>query len=122
MVFSNYGKQAVAWAIGSDISNNNVQAIAIGSGSGTALVTDVTLLNEVKKTVITGSPDFDTARKVSFQADFNSITMSGIILTEFGLFVSGPSLVGSTWQRESFGSLVFDGTNELQIVSIIDVL
>lgn len=122
MVFTNVGKEFVALAIGSDITDNHIQSCAIGSGSGTAVAADVILLHEVSRNVITGSPDFSTVRKVEFQADFNAVIMSGIHLTEFGFLPSGADLIGSTWQRESFGSIVFDGTQELQIISALEVL
>ena len=122
MVFTQYGKQAAAWAIGSNLTNNFIQYVAIGSGSGTVAVTNVTLVAETDRNAITGSPDFDTARKVEFQADFNSVELSGTVLFEFGLLTSGPSLIGSVWQREGFGSIVFDGTNELQILSTIEII
>lgn len=96
--------------------------MAIGSGSGTVALTDVILVGERDRNLITGSPDFDTVRKVQFQGDFNSVEMSGTTLFEFGLLASGPSVVGSLWQREGFGSIVFDGTNELQILSTIEVI
>ncbi len=76
MVMTNYAAQAISWAIGSDLSNNFIQAVSIGSGSGTALITNVVLVNEASKAVITGSPDFTAARKVQFTADFNAVTMS----------------------------------------------
>lgn len=125
MTFTDYGKQAVAWSLGSDISNNYIQAVAIGDGSGTVPLSgtnDFILANEVKRTIITGSPDFTESRKVAFQGDFNSVEMSGIALTEFGLFASGPSNVGSIWQKVGFGSIVFDGSNELQVFSVLEVV
>ena len=124
MVFTNDGKQFVAWNLGSDLSTLYIQHVGIGSGSGTASVSDSVLLSEVDRSTITGSPDFTTVRKAQFQADFNSVQMSGIHLTEFGLFdvASGTSQAGSTWQRESFGSVVFDGSNELQIITTLEVL
>lgn len=122
MTFTDYGKQALAWAVGSEISNNFIQYVTLGSGSGTASTTDVILVAETDRNLITGSPDFDTVLKVLFQADFNSVEMSGTTLTEFGLVASGPSLVGSIWQREGFGSIIFDGTNELQILSTIEII
>ncbi|MCH7534134.1 MAG: hypothetical protein IH948_00010 [Bacteroidetes bacterium] len=122
MVFLDYGRQALAWALGSDITNNHIQMFAIGSGSGTALTADVILIGEKDRTLITGSPNFDTARKVEFQGDFNSVQMSGITLFEFGLVASGVSDVGSLWQREGFGSIVFDGTLELQLISNLEVI
>jgi len=72
MVFTNTGKQFIAYALGSDISNNLIGYVAIGSGSGTALATNSTLIAETDRNPITGSPNFTTARKVQFQADFNS--------------------------------------------------
>ncbi len=122
MTITNYAKQAITWGMGSDISNNFIQTFAVGIGSGTASASDVILVNESDRNMQTGSPDFDTARKVIFQADFNSVEMSGTNLTEFGLLASGPAGVGSLWQREAFGSIVFDGTNELQITSTIEVI
>ena len=120
-MFVNYGKQAVSWLLGSPISNMYISAVGIGSGSGIASATDVTLFSEVKRNMITGSPDFSTAQKVTFTADFNSVQMSGIAFSEFGLFASGPISVGSLWQHEAFGSQIFDGTNELQIQSTLEV-
>lgn len=122
MPVTNFGKESLAIAIGSDLPNNFIQYCAIGSGSGTASVTDVTLIAERDRNLLTGSPDFDTARKAGFQFDFNSVEMSGIKLFEFGFLASGPALVGSVWQRESFGSIIFDGTNELQVFSTFEVL
>ena len=122
MVFTNAGAQQLTWAIGSSISNNYVQSIGIGSGSGTALVTNATLLAEHTRAMQTGSPNFITARKITFQGDFNSAIMSGLTLTEFGLFRSGTVNIGSVWQREAFGSLTFDGTNELQITTTLEII
>ena len=122
MTFTNYGKQAVAWAIGSNLSNNFMSCFAIGSGSGTADITNTTLVNEWTRFQQTGTPDFSTARKVTLTADLNSVSASGLLLYEFGLLASGPALTGSLWQRECVGSVVFDGTNELKIESSFEVL
>ena len=122
MGFTNIGAQQLAWALGSNISNNFIQAIAIGSGSGTVSVTNATLVAEHTRTIQTGSPNFTTARKVSFQGDFNSLVMSGLTLFEFGLFASGTLNTGSIWQREAFGSVIFDGTQELQVTTTLEVL
>ena len=51
--------------------------------------------------------------------------MSGTAaLTEFGLFdiASGTGFTGSVWLREGFPGITFDGTNELQILSTLQVL
>ena len=121
MPFTDEGAKQVALRLGSAVPSF-ISAIGIGSGSGTAKVTDKILINEHTRTVITGSPDFATAKKVQFQADFAATTMPGLILTEFGLFISGPTDVGSVWQRESFGSILFTGTEELQILATLEVI
>lgn len=121
-MITNWGAQAIAYAIGSDISNNYLQYCAIGSGSGTVLASQTTLLNETDRNPLTGSPDFTTSRKVEFQFDFNSVELSGLHLTEFGFLPSGTGITGSIWQIERIGSIVFDGTVELQILNTIQVL
>lgn len=123
MTVTNFGAQAAIWQIGSNLTNNYIQYYAIGIGSGLVDVSNVALITETgTRAAITGSPNFTTARKVSFQGDYNSVQMSGIQLTEFGLFASGASAVGSIWFREGFGQITFDGTNEIQIVSTINIL
>lgn len=121
MVFTNYGKQAITWALGSDITNNYIRYFAIGTGSGIAAVTNTTLVTENKRTTLTESPDFTTPYKVTFQGDFNSVQMSGISLTEFGFLGSATGSAGSVWQREAFSAVAFDGTNELQVLSTLEV-
>lgn len=123
MVFTNFGKQSVAFRLGSS-TPTYIGYIGVGNGSGTVGVTNEALISEKYRQAITGSPDFSTDRKVGFQADFNSIQMSGMNLMEFGLFHTGSAtnFPGSLWQREAFGSVVFDGTNELQIISVLEIL
>lgn len=122
MPFTDVGRKLNTFSLGSDV-NLFIAHMGIGSGSGTAAVANTALLNEVNRTDITGSPNFQTTQKVSFQADFNGTQMSGIHLTEFGLFNTGsnPDRSGSAWLRESFGSIVFDGTLELQILTDLEV-
>ena len=124
MVFTNFGRQAVAWRLGSSLPSLYIQYVGIGTGSATVLVNNETLVTESNRVSLTGSPNFTTARKVTFQGDLNSVQMSGINLTEFGFFDTGSStgFTGSIWLREGFGSIVFDGTNELQINATIEVL
>ena len=122
MPITNWGAQATTYNIGSNISNNYIQYCAIGSGSGTFAATETTLINERTRAFVTGSPNFTTARKVEFQFDFTASTMSGLGLTEIGFVGSYPALQGSTWQIERFPSQSFNGTQELQVVDIIEVL
>lgn len=124
MVFTKYGRQAVAWRLGSSLPDLYIQHVGIGTGSSIVTADDTTLTNEVNRASITGSPDFSTLRQASFQADFNTTQMSGLSLTEFGLFHTGSNtgFAGSAWVREGFGSVVFDGTNELQVLTTLQVL
>ena len=124
MVYTNFGRQAVTWRLGSSLPDLYIQHVGIGTGSAQVLVSDVTLVTESNRTDITGSPDFSENRKVGFQADFNSVQMSGTDLTEFGLthVVSGGGAPGSFWEREGFDAIEFDGTNELQIFTTLQVL
>ena len=122
MPFTNFGAQAAIWRIGSDLGER-ISFYAIGSGSGTALISNTTLVNESGvRVAITGSPNFQTTRKVTFLGDYNSTVISGLPLTEFGLFTSGTQNIGSTWFREAFSSVIFDGTNELQLSTTIEAI
>ena len=122
MAITNWGAQAITFNIGSQLTNNYIQYCALGSGSGTFAATQTTLFNERDRNIQTGSPNFATARKVGFQFDFNSVDMSGIRLFEFGFLGSATGSTGSIWQIERIGSIVFDGTSELQITNTIEVL
>ncbi len=123
MAFTDTGRKMITIRLGS-ATPEPIGFIGIGSGSGTASVSDSTLLNNVNRINLTGSPDFTTDQKVTFQGDLNSIQMSGIDLTEFGLSetASGTGFPGSMWLRESFGSIVFDGSNELQVIATVQTL
>ena len=124
MVFTDVGRKFVALILGSDL-NTFIAYVGLGTGSATALVGDSVLVTEINRIAITGSPNFATAQKVTFQADFNSVQMSGTAsIKEFGLTetASGTNFTGSMWQREGFPGITFDGTNELQVVTTISVL
>lgn len=122
MVFTTFGREQVALMLGSDIEGH-IQHVAIGDGSGTEAVTNVTLVNEVDRNSLTGSPDFTESRKVTFIADWSSVDFSGTTLQEFGLFVTGASAVGSLYQREQLvGSIVGDGTIEVRVESAIEIM
>jgi len=59
--------------------------------------------------------DISATSEVTWTWDFNSTTMSGIGLSEFGMGQSGANGVQDLWQREGFAAVNFDGSNELQI-------
>lgn len=125
MTFTTFGRERIAIGLGSNLSTNFISYYGVGSGSGTELVSNVTLVNEFSRFLITGSPDYTQSRKVIFTGDLNSISASGLILKEFGLFMSGPALTGSTWMRNTInngGSVVFDGTLEAQFQTTIEIM
>src|SRR3990167_237108 len=114
MVFTNEGRRQAALRLGDN--TGSLGYFAIGSGSGTALVTNTTLVTEVAKFIQTGSQDASVVQKSTFTGDRSALQMSGIALREFGIYASGPALVGSIWAREGFAAITFDGSSELRIV------
>lgn len=122
MVFTQFGAQTAIYRIGSN-TGEFIGFFAIGSGSGAVTISNTTLQAESgTRIAITGSPNFSTPYKVSFQGDYNSTAISGINLREFGLFTSGTSNVGSVWLREGFNTIAFDGTQELQLSASIEAI
>ena len=87
----------------------------IGSGSGTALVTDTALSSEPGSRVDYSSRDVSVQKEVSWTFDFSSTRMSGLSFTEFGIFDTQVRASGTMFNREGFGPVTFDGGNELQI-------
>ncbi len=114
MVFTDIGKSGTVLAIGS-FATNRPQFLAVGSGSGAVAVGDIALVAESGVRKAPTSLDFSTSQKVTFTVDYNSVDISGLVLTEFGMFTSGAAETGSLWNREGFSSVTFDGTNELQV-------
>ena len=113
MVFTTTGFSGVQVAIGS-VSSNRPQYMAIGSGSGTAAVSNVALVYETDRRVPT-SISLATTNKIKYIADWNSVEMSGTNLKEFAMFTDSMADTGSCWNREGFGGIDFNGANELQI-------
>ena len=89
---------------------------AIGSGSGAVAISRTDLIAQTGSQTFSAI-DISTPRFVSWTSDFGATQMSGTNLTEFGLKSSD----GTLFVREGFGSVVFDGTNELQIELTLEV-
>ena len=116
MVVTNVGKSGLTLMLfGSGIVPN---FLAIGSGSGTALVTNTNLVAETRSVLFT-TRDVTISQEVNYTFDLNSAQMSGTNLREFGIKTSG--LANIVWNRESFNAVNFDGTNELQVNIIFNV-
>jgi hypothetical protein len=125
VVTTNFAKSRIALLIGnSGVATGLADSVpgyfVIGSGSGTALVTQTILINTFDRQLMT-STDVTTVQKVTFQGDWNSIELSGTNITEFGLIQSGGGITGSIWSRTGFPGITFDGTNELQIQETMEV-
>jgi len=116
MVFTSYGRQDIIYLIGGSITGGSQIPLycGIGSGSGTAIVTDVKLYNEESRHAFTET-SYPSAQKIKFTTDWNSVEMSGLNLSEFGIFKSGTALTGSLWSRSSLPNVNFQGNTELRI-------
>jgi hypothetical protein len=70
--------------------------------------------SEFLRLAITGSPNFSTPLSCTINADINSVQASGLILTQFGNFLTSGINTGSAYQVNQLnGSIVCDGTIEL---------
>ena len=88
--------------------------MSIGSGSGTELVTESGLKNEYitlrkQYTTLNGS----TSQQAINTYNYGATTMSGLTLSEFGTWSDATG--GNIWDVHRLGSVVFEGTVELQI-------
>lgn len=110
--------------LGSQISNAYIQTYAFGAGSQTITGNLTTLTgSEFTRIMITGSPNFTTSQVVTFTGDLNSVQASGLILKQFGLFISGAKNTGSVYDINQLnGSIVCDGTIELSFEDALQVL
>lgn len=123
MVITNYGKNRITLLIGGSILNiNSIPGyFLIGSGSGTALVTQTQLVTPTDRQLFT-STSYPSSQKVNFVGDWTSVEMSGLSLREIGVTVSGGGLTGSVWSRIGFPATLFDGTNELHVEETWEVI
>lgn len=113
MVFTTVGQSGVQVAIGVN-GPTRPQYLAIGSGSGADAISVIALVHEVDRNAPT-SINTSTTNKIIYTTDFNSVEMSGIDLREIGMFTESAASTGSCWDKEGFGAVTFDGTNELQV-------
>lgn len=86
----------------------------IGTGSAAFSGNQTALVTAADRQAVT-STDATVNKKVTWIGDWNSVEMSGLLLTEFGMIGSAAALTGSIWSRTSLPAITFDGTNELRI-------
>ena len=110
----NSGSSGLALLLSGSVTDRPY-SIAVGSGSAAFVVSTGSLQAERSglRAVFT-TTDASTVQYVTYTSDFTTVAMSGTLLTEFGVFSSGAVLSGTMWNRETFTSVTFDGTNELQ--------
>jgi len=115
MVFVNTGRNKLALFMVAGSGLSFPRYCAIGSGSGTAIATNGSLVAEVGSRQDYSAIDSSIAKEVTWTHDYSSSFMSGMSLKEFGLFDTNVAKSGTMWHREGFAAVTFDGTNELQI-------
>jgi len=113
MTFTNYGCENLK-QVGLMGSGTIPTWMSIGSGSGTELVTESGLKNEYtalrkEYTTLNGS----TSQQTINTYNYGATTMSGLTLSEFGTWSDATG--GNIWDVHRLGSVVFEGTVELQI-------
>ena len=112
MVITNHARNKTILLIGGSETNHPAYFV-IGSGSGTALAADTSLVYPVDGQAFTETT-YPTLQKITQQGDWNSVEMSGIQLRQFGIKIEAGT-TGSLWSKASLPALTFDGTNELRI-------
>jgi len=123
MTFTTYAREQVAISLGSYVPNNFINYFCLGNGSMTELNSNTHLGSEIYRNVITGSADFSQSRKVTFTADVDSVTLSGLVITEFGFYaVSGVDTSGLWIRNQIVGSIVGTGNIELKIQDSVEVM
>lgn len=121
MTTLNVARQNIALLIGGSLTGSDIPAyFMIGSGSGTVVVTQTALIAPLDRQLFT-STDLTTTYNVTWTGDWNTVEMSGISLTEFGVTYSGTGTTGSMWTRTALPAINFDGTNELRIEETMEV-
>lgn len=120
-VITNYARNRTALLIGGS-TTIVPSGMMIGTGSSTVSVTDTTLTTASDRQAFTSIPTFPTSTSINFQSDWNSVEMSGTSLTEFGIAGSGVGTNGSMWSIHVTPAIVFDGTNELRVEEVWEIL
>ena len=102
--------------------------MGIGSGSGIFVVTQTQLIYEntlpANRRLWT-SRSISTTKEVAYIFDWNSVEMSGLKISEFGIsngsIATAQSVSGTMWTRDIINTITFDGTSEIQIQLTLQV-
>ena len=113
MVFTNIGKSGLALSFAGSMTLPTMCDVGVGSQEVTA---NKSGLDDGQVTSVFTTRDISTQREVTYTIDFSSITMSGLLFSEFGLRTSGGGLgSGDFFNVDNTTPTQYDGTNELQI-------
>jgi len=112
MVYTNYGISGgaiTAWTG----SGTPPRWLGIGSGSGTATIARSGLFNEyIDQRALYTTRNPATQKQVEWTFDKGATSLSGLTLTNFGMFSTATG--GNVWTIDTLGSITFDGTIEVQ--------
>ena len=111
----NEGKSGLALLLNG--TGSKAGHIALGTGSGAFSVNDTDLATPSHWVAFT-STDVTVQKKITYVADFDSVTISGTAtIKEFGVFTSGAGAANTLWSKESFAgnAITADGTVEIQV-------
>jgi hypothetical protein len=113
MVVTDIGKSGLALLMAGSGTVPSFCGVGTGSASEVASLGSLITPFGARRTFTTR--DISTIKEVEWNFDFDSISMSGCNLTEFGMGAVVGSGANDLWNRENFLSIQFDGTNELMI-------
>jgi len=97
------------------LASNGPNILVIGSGSGAGGTNATWIYGDLDSQAVP-TVNSGTLYKTAYQGDWDSVTMSGLRLSNFGLSI-GSTTSGELWGIEAFdgNAIVFDGSSELQI-------
>jgi len=116
MVMCRTGRNRIAAMLGR--SGTKPGWTAIGSGSGAVTIHNTGLAYHVDRQAFS-AVDITSARFITMTSTWSAVDMSGIGLTEFGIFNTGSS--DKCYNREGFAAIEFDGTIELSIDTTFEI-
>ena len=112
-MMTNYGKSGLALALAGSMTLPTMGDV--GTGSAAIAVTRSGLATPAATTYFT-TRDIGTQKQVTYTFDYSSITLSGLLVKEFGIRTSGGGLgSGTFFNIDNSTAVQYDGTNELQL-------
>lgn len=117
MVVTNSGKSGIGLLLGS--VNTRPAYLGIGSGSGATVATFSGLVAHTDRNAFS-STDLSVFTKVGWTTFFSSVELSGLTMREFGTFAGSSG--GTVWSRQGIQPVLYDGSEEVEIEVVWEVL